>query len=919
MALAKRPAGKQEEASMSDQAAPHIPTQPDQSHHSHQRISITRGIGRTLLVSFLALTLIPLIVAGVVATSLNALTAQDSARERLATVADLKVQAIRDWLNERENNLEFILLNQSTSDLVQVLLREPTVESFRRALTDRLAQQTRSERGLERFIVLDNAKRSIASTDPALLGQDNSNRPYAFPMTDQPLIALYYDDVLGTNQVAIAQTVFDQDRQPIGVVVGMADADRLTQIVTAGKAVGATAENYLVGARGYGFLTPPRFEAHTASVATVGVINALNNRANGEDTYNNYNNVPVLGAYRFIPGLNAALLSEQALSEAYSAVRLQAALSTVAILIAAVGSIIGAYFVTRRIVRPINNLTEVAVNVTAGDLNQVASVERKDQIGVLAASFNTMTARLRDTIDSLETRVEMRTAQVQASADVGRVVTSILDPDQLLKQVVQLISERFGFYYAAAFTLDAAGQWAVLREATGPGDAAWLLKQAGHRLEISGNSMVGASIRERKARIALDVGAEAVRFSNPLLPDTRSEVTLPLIVGDKVLGALNVQSTQPAAFDETSTAVLQNMADQIAVALNNAAQYQQEQQRAQQTTQLLEASVELGSQTKAASLYTRIVEVAAHLLHADSAALWQPVEETEIELVCAAGFLKTQTGRRAQIGEGIAGRVHATSLALRLNDARTWHDAAIDFGEVQVQAVIAVPLLWQGQPIGVLVIAQTNHDSVFTADDGNVAQLYASQTASTLANMRLLEQLQRTLDDLGVANRRLTGEAWQSRLRGSEISYEYLRTKNAAGPREKANDQTTVSLALPIELRGQPIGQIVLEDDRPQRTLTEDEQSIVQEVTQRMSLALESARLFEQTQAALGEARRLAQREQLVNRITGELRAATTVVEVLRIATDEMRHAVRASWAAADLRLPEASDNGRGNNHDSQS
>ena len=94
--------------------------------------------------------------------------------------------------------------------------------------------------------------------------------------------------------------------------------------------------------------------------------------------------------------------------------------------------------------------------------------------------------------------------------------------------------------------------------------------------------------------------------------------------------------------------------------------------------------------------------------------------------------------------------------------------------------------------------------------------------------------------------------------------------------------------------------------------MTDDERSIVQEVTQRMALALESARLFEQTQEALGEARRLAQREQLVNRITGQLRAATTVDEVLQIATTEMRRAVQASWAAADLTPPTGGGNGQG-------
>jgi GAF domain-containing protein len=97
-----------------------------------------------------------------------------------------------------------------------------------------------------------------------------------------------------------------------------------------------------------------------------------------------------------------------------------------------------------------------------------------------------------------------------------------------------------------------------------------ILKAREHQLEVNKRSMVGYAITQRRARIALDVGADPVRFANPLLPDTRSEIALPLIGGNRVLGALDVQSTQPAAFDESSAVVLQAMADQIAVALNNA-------------------------------------------------------------------------------------------------------------------------------------------------------------------------------------------------------------------------------------------------------------------------------------------------------------------------------------------------------------
>ncbi len=129
-------------------------------------------------------------------------------------------------------------------------------------------------------------------------------------------------------------------------------------------------------------------------------------------------------------------------------------------------SAVAILFVTSKaLTQPLAKLTTTAQEIAGGNLDAMAPVTTTDEIGTLALSFNTMTSRLRDLIDSLETRVEMRTAQVQASADVGRAVTSILDPDRLLQQVVQLITERFGFYYAAAFTLDPSGQWAVLREA----------------------------------------------------------------------------------------------------------------------------------------------------------------------------------------------------------------------------------------------------------------------------------------------------------------------------------------------------------------------------------------------------------------------------------------------------------------------
>lgn len=157
---------------------------------------------------------------------------------------------------------------------------------------------------------------------------------------------------------------------------------------------------------------------------------------------------------------------------------------------------------------------------------------------------------------------------LKAAARAAKNITTILDPYDLLQRTVDIICDEFGFYYAGVFFLDDAKQYAVLK--AGRGEAGREMIHAGHRLAVGGNSMIGACIANRQGRIALDVGAEAVFFENPHLPKTRSEMALPLVVGEDVIGALTVQSTEEAAFHDEDIAALQTMADQIAIAINNA-------------------------------------------------------------------------------------------------------------------------------------------------------------------------------------------------------------------------------------------------------------------------------------------------------------------------------------------------------------
>jgi signal transduction histidine kinase/putative methionine-R-sulfoxide reductase with GAF domain len=176
-------------------------------------------------------------------------------------------------------------------------------------------------------------------------------------------------------------------------------------------------------------------------------------------------------------------------------------------------------------------------------------------------------------------KARRRTRLLNAAAQVSRNISSILDPDELLPRTVDIICEEYGFYYAGIFlieTLENEKPWAVLK--AGRGKAGRIMMEHNHKLEVGGRSMVGACTILNEARIALDVGKEAVWFNNPFLPDTRSEMALPLAIGDEVIGALTVQSTEEAAFSDEDIASLQGMADQLAVAIHNARLHQQNEQ-----------------------------------------------------------------------------------------------------------------------------------------------------------------------------------------------------------------------------------------------------------------------------------------------------------------------------------------------------
>lgn len=426
------------------------------------------------------------------------------------------------------------------------------------------------------------------------------------------------------------------------------------------------------------------------------------------------------------------------------------------VLLALVGGPIIAFFVSRQTVRPIQALGRAAEKLGGGDLSARAPVFSRDEIGRTAVAFNLMADRLYDLLTELELRVAERThdleaatedlalrtteleqahqdqlevirqledtarvsqrraAQLQAGALISRAVARIRDLDQLLPQVTQLISQHFGFYHVGVFLIDEAGRFAVLRAANSEGGQRLLARQ--HKLAVGSEGIVGYVVSTAQSRIALDIGADAVFFNNPDLPDTRSEMALPLRVGDEIIGALDVQSTKEEAFDQEDVAALESLADQIAIAIQNARLFEQGQ-------------IALEDASRAQQLYiddqwSKFVEEQAEMTYEYRLSGVPSLEDDQIPEIAQVWLEE----KLVIAGDG------------------DWNNHAIDSSATSsVRSALAVPIKVRGQTIGVLDLQEVDDERAWSEDEIALIQTVADQLGQALEGARLFEQSQSSL------------------------------------------------------------------------------------------------------------------------------------------------------------------------------
>jgi len=566
-----------------------------------------------LSTAFLVLSAVTLLLSNGLLLYANFQTQQDAIFSNQLVIAQRAVKTINGYI---ENN--FAILSTMAW---QVNPNEESVNAQTQVLTSLLVRQP----NFNQFILFDTQNKETATASRIQNHSRDSYARFAGFITDEVLnqtkdsrryiSSVYYDDFTGAPLVVIAVPMTDVLGKIQGTLVAELNLISIWPLVN-NLEVGKTGYVYVVDSQGnlVAFKDTNRVLAGENVVHISKVQEFVKNPEETTDTasdtasYTGLTETTVVGTFVPLGTPQWAVVIETPIREAYQEIITRTIQSTLIILsMIILAWLVGAYL-ARRLATPLAELTNVANQVAGGKLELQAIASGSMEVMSLASAFNSMTMQLQNLIGSLEGRVTERTAdlefanqrnerrakQFEAIATVANAISSTSDLDALLAQTTSIISREFGHYHVGIFLMDGAKEYAVLSAANSPGGQTMLIR--GHKLKVGETGMVGFVTNTGKARVALDTGMDAVFFNNPDLPDTRSEIAMPLRFGEEIIGALDVQSTEPNAFSQEDINILGTLADQVSVAIQNSQQFEETRKALSESEALSRQFIQTGWQ-----------------------------------------------------------------------------------------------------------------------------------------------------------------------------------------------------------------------------------------------------------------------------------------------------------------------------------
>lgn len=626
---------------------------------------------------------------------------------KLETDIQAKIQKLdSDWRNASDTNplIKAVLNNDISSELTEY--RNTLAENVEVIVTDKYGALAGATSRTSDFYKADEAWWQAAY-----------NNGKGAKYIGQPT----YDESRAINTVIIAMPIYAHNStEVVGILHTTLELNEISTTLKSAD-LGDTGQIYLYVAEG------KKLPAEGGKLLE-GDPNALALRLDVPNyADSSYNGIPSLVsrapvvtldevAESSIKQLNWSLVASQNRSEVLLQIREQNLATTLISIILLGAAALAAFFAAQIIARPLQSLTEVTEQITAGDLNMRAVITTHDEIGVLANSFNRMTDNLRQNLVDLEQHVAERTADLEIAryqsesraaellsiGEISKVITSEQKLDTLLTLVTRLVSERFNFYHTGIFLIDETGQFAVLQAANSEGGKN-MLKRV-HKLEVGASGIVGNVAKFGTPRIALDVGLDAVFFNNPDLPNTRSEMALPLKIRDVTIGVLDMQSEKPGAFTEENIKTLGILADQVAIAIENARLFTKTQQALNEAQTLNRQYLHKGWTT-----FSREEEI--------------------------LGYQQSLTGGK-KITQPVL--TAETQQAMKRGDVLVFHADG-----VTEESTIVVPIKLRGQVIGAMNIKAPVKDRQWTANEISLTEAIAERLSLALENARLIQESQR--------------------------------------------------------------------------------------------------------------------------------------------------------------------------------
>lgn len=429
----------------------------------------------------------------------------------------------------------------------------------------------------------------------------------------------------------------------------------------------------------------------------------------------------------------------------------------------------------------------------------------------------------------LEVRVSNRTRDLTLAAEIGRRVSQEHSLDQLLPTAVERIRETFALYYAQIYLTDPTERLLVLR--AGSGAVGEQLLRRGHRLPIDFGSINGSAAQSKRAVLVEDTVKSISFLPNPLLPNTRSEMSVPLLSGERLLGVLNMQSEHPNTFTQETLPAYEILAGQLAAAISNAYQFAEiEQTRVQ---------VEAQSRLLARSGWDSYLD-----------AVHQP---EYLGAVYQNGEVETFTTPTVYTTE----KNHIVPISV----------AGEEIGNVQLEI----------------------ENGILTVEEQEIVTRLAALAGQHMENLRLLAEADRYRHEAEQAARHLVQEGWETYRRSSEdLARGYAYIQNQVVPVTELQTTETTNLSLPLNVRGESIGIVELKTsdgaDRQDGEMTE----LVAAVAETLAAHIENLRLTEQTQRSLWEARKSSNELALINHVVSSVASSLDLAHSLEIVADEL-------------------------------